>query len=951
MKREITVLRQTRRPPHFAALSASEAYVLHNTLRPELHAILRESVTRFNYLPTISILMPVYNVDPRWLTAAMESVINQIYPHWELCIADDASTTPETIEALKQYEGRDKIKIIYRRENGHICAASNSASELASGDFVALLDNDDLLAPNALFEIARLLNAHPEADLIYTDEDKIDAKGRHYDLHFKPDWSPVLLLGYNYINHLTCIRRSLLEEVGRFSLGFEGAQDYDLLLRLAEHTKNIFHIPKILYHWRSIPESTASSASVKPIVDTSAYKALKNHLDRQGIVAKIYRPSFAESYGLPINQLDWSDEGPGIEIIIFGDGKQDYSARCASAIQKSTRYRNYRIASSQTEYSDFPASLPTRLNAAAKASDADLLLFLSNRTTVTEPRWLSRLAGYSSLPGVGIVGGRLITPKGHLHQAGKILADSSYFPAFSGEPVKLLSYFFLAETARDCSAVNIACLLTRRSDFIEAGGFSEILGSTGFDVDYCLRIAEQGLRTVFVAEAELSYTTESTHPFPGPRDIASRKYLSWPCVDRYYNPNLLPPSFTVNPVSRLDYGEYIEKPLKCAFFTHNLNLEGAPKVILNLAADLHHGGGIDALVFSPEVGPATEFLNQAGVPFEVIQLTGCDNMLSGWADLDSFNATLGQVSDLLKLARPDVVVVNVLNSFFVVEAAARLGIPCVWIIHESYHRDLLIRAIDSKAFPIFEAAFTKANAVVFVSEETRQLYNNYNRLINFTVIHNALSKTFLNSPVIPKDIIRNVLGIADGMKVIVSIGTVCERKDQKTLVRAIESLSKIRDDFLCFIVGWRASDHYCHQVSDLVQQYGLTGRVILVPETRDVAQYYSAADLFAFTSLNESYSLTMLEAMAYGLPVITTACMGVSEQVQFGHNAVRFDFQDHNALSGHLASLLDDDGKRIAMGKYSRQLFEAMPTYDEVVQSYKNLIISAWQVGSLNRNG
>lgn len=952
LKRETILLRQTRQPlPHFSALSADEAHILQNTLSPGLHGILRNAASRFEYLPTISIIMPVYNVDPRWLTEAIESVLNQAYPHWELCIADDASTKPETLATLRQYEGRDNIKIIYRRENGHICAASNSAAELATGDFVALLDNDDLLAPNALFEVVRLLNSHPEADLVYTDEDKIDAQGRHYDLHFKPGWSPVLLMGYNYINHLSCIRRKLFKEAGGFALGFEGAQDYDLLLRVTERTQHIFHIQKILYHWRSIPESTASSASVKPIVGTSAYKALQNHLQRQGIPADIYRPNFAKLHGLPINQLEWADNGPSVEIIMFGGSGPSHCSACIGSIQNNTSYRNYQLSSHQSEYPGDPADLAARLNSATKSSNAELILFLHERTATKDARWLSRLVGYLSLPGVGIVGGRLVNSKKLIRHAGTIIDRKSHFAAFSGEPANLLSYFFLAETARDCAAVDMACLLTRRVDFLQAGGFDASLEPGLYAVDYCLRMACQGQRTVYVAEAEMNHDGEPFKPAAESRGDSSRNGFSWPSEDRYYNRNLLPPTFSPNPASQLDYGQYIESPLKCAFFTHNLNLEGAPKVILNLAADLQHSGDINSLAISPAPGPAEEFLDNAGVRLEIVRFKNCDNILSGWPDKSSFEATINEVYALLARENPDVVVANVLNSFFVIEAAARLGIPCVWVIHESYHHNLLIRIIDSKAFPVFEQAFGKANAVVFVSNETRQLYNHYNRLHNFTVIHNALSKSFLDTPSVPKETIRKELGISRDVKVIVSVGTVCDRKDQKTLVRAIESLNKLRNDFLCFIVGWRESDQYCHEIADLVEQYGLAERLIFVPETKEVARYYSMADIFAFTSLNESYSLTMLEAMAYGLPIVTTRCVGVSEQVEFGRNALAFDFQDHNELCAHLAALLENEELRIAMGLYSRQLFKAMPTYDEMTRSYKKLIVSAWQVGGLYQNG
>ena len=249
-----------------------ESYVKNNEIQPHIRKLLVNASKQFKYKPLISIIMPVYNVDPQWLKAALDSVLDQIYENWELCIADDASTNKATLEFLKIYKTIDKrIKVMYREKNGHICAASNSAAELAQGEFVAFMDNDDLLAPNALFEIVRTLQGDSRYDLIYSDEDKIDEHDKRYDPQFKPDWSPELLLSYNYINHFTCIRRTLFEAVGRFRIGFEGAQDFDLLLRVMERTDQVGHIPKVLYHWRAVKGSVALDARYKTIMITTIF--------------------------------------------------------------------------------------------------------------------------------------------------------------------------------------------------------------------------------------------------------------------------------------------------------------------------------------------------------------------------------------------------------------------------------------------------------------------------------------------------------------------------------------------------------------------------------------------------------------------------------------------------------------------------------------------------------
>ena len=246
-----------------------------------------EEISRFSYRPLISVIVPVFNTDEIWLKAAINSVIDQVYPHWELCIADDGSTPSHVRTVLDEYRSRDeRIKVTYRPESGHISAASNTALSMASGDFIALLDHDDLLDRFALFENARLLNLHPQAEIIYSDEDKINKRGLRYDPYFKPDWSPELLLLQMYLGHLGVYKRALIEKIGGFREGYEGSQDYDLILRASELTDEIYHIPEVLYHWRTIDGSTAADPNAKAYAYLSGEKALQDAITRRGLLAK-----------------------------------------------------------------------------------------------------------------------------------------------------------------------------------------------------------------------------------------------------------------------------------------------------------------------------------------------------------------------------------------------------------------------------------------------------------------------------------------------------------------------------------------------------------------------------------------------------------------------------------------------------------------------------------------
>ncbi len=947
-------------PPGSAQAAAlSDAYTRNNAISPRMGAILERAAASFAYRPRFSILMPVYNADPRFLEEAIRSVRNQIYPEWELCIADDCSTRPDTVAVLESHEGEPRIKITYREENGHICKATNSAAALATGDYVIFMDNDDLLAPHACFEIARLLQAQPEADVIYSDEDKIDPEGRHFDLHFKPDWSPVLLLGYNYINHLTCIRRTLFERAGLLRPGFDGAQDYDLLLRVTEMTDRVRHIPKVLYHWRAIPGSTAFKAEEKPIVATAAEKALQEAIQRRGLSATLYRPEFAREFRLPLFQLDWDDTGPAVEILIRA-GDDEAVRRSVDAILAGTSYKNYGI--TILDDGDVPSDgTPAeegvrvmRLGAgegcipAAEASRAEFLLFLDEGTAPADPRWLSRLVGYAALDGVGAAGARVATGEGRIAHGGVVLGHGPEW-AFRLHPARFPSYFFLAETARECRAVSGGCLLTRRRVFLETGGFDPAWSDALLrDADYCLMLAENGLKTLYLPGGELVRDAAKAENGCDPLQLDRFRGKHGRIRDSFYNPNLdADTPYLVSPDCRLDHAEFIGRPLKVVFFSHNLNLEGAPGILMQVARALRERGRVVPVVVSPLDGPARSELEASGIECRILRVRSGDDFLIPWSGMEELESAVAAVAAYLDAARPDVVVANVLNSFFVVEAAWRLAIPSVWWIHESYNRPLMLKNLHSAVLPMCEGAFAKATQVLFVSKETAALYECYNAARNFSVIRNSLDRAFIETAgrSASGDEAKRKLSPDGSRKVILSVGAVCERKDQSTIVEALALLAARRDDFICYLVGYKDFLPYGRFVKGRIERLGVGALVELVAETRNVSDYYAAADIFAFSSLNESYSRTILEAMAFGLPIVTTRCCGVSEQVSFGVNALPYDFQDAAQLAAQLDHLLDDPDRRRELGENGRRLLGSMQSGEEMLERHERLILSVFLRG------
>lgn len=955
-------------------------YIENNTIGPTVLDILSIAARRFVYRPKISIVMPVYNEELRWLKIAVDSVKCQIYPDWELCIADNAPTDRELLKYLRMLDEDRRVKVVFRPTNGHISVACNSAAKLATGDFVVFMDSSDVLAPNALFEITYFLQAHRDADLIYTDEDKIDRRGRRYDPHFKPDWSPELLLAYNYISRLTCMRRKLFERLGRFRKGYEGSQHYDLLLRTVAESGHIHHIPKVLYHSRALKPSAAASASVKPIVHTSGDRALEDHLRRVEISGTPYHPDFAQHLHPPINMLDWPDDGPSVAIVIPTYNQKGLLKKCVDSLLEKTTYRNYRIVVVDNDSDDqasieYIAHLPetgvfverisnegrpfsfSRVNnLAVERVNEDLVLFLNNDTEVIEPRWLSRMVGYLGLPGVGATGARLLFEDGTIQHAGVILGlGNGIAPghAFFGQRAKEVSYLFQAEVSRPCAALTAACLLTRRDLFREMGGFNrEHYAVSLNDVDFCMRLAERGLRSVFVGSAELlHHETQTRGRIDDPAELAHFRRTYGDTRDPYYNPNLSRvQTFQIDTGCHLDYQPFLGRPIKALLVTHNLHPEGATKSLYELAVGLQHGGRVHPTVFSPVSGIGESWYREAGIDIYVESLPNYLDEPQGWRSSAAYEATIALIRAILEKKRPDIVIANTLNSFYAIDAATRADIPSVWIIQESYSRKQMRQAIQQFSLPHCEKAFCEAYRVVFVSNNTMQLYWRYNSRHNFVVVHNGLDACDIDRYItrVSNDKAAHIVQAPTGKKILTTVGAICDRKDQLTLAKAVKVLRRKRNDFCCYMVGLRQGYEYFNGVKRFIEENELEKVVKLISETKDVYPYYRASDIFILTSHFEASNRAILEAEAFGLPIITTRCSGIFEQVR-GDNALFFNASNSGELARHIARLLDDDEDRLRMGRNSRSIFEFLLNYGEMIERYEQLAIGGWMWGHLSK--
>jgi GT2 family glycosyltransferase len=543
----------------------------YDMLRMSDRRAIRVHIERFASRPLISVVMPVYNPSPAHLRAAIDSVRAQLYPHWELCVVDDASPARHVARILARYARCDRrIKFQRRAQNGGIAAASNDALALTTGDFVALLDDDDVLAPTALYFVACESNAHPDAQLIYSDEDKLDTTARRCNAHFKPDWNSSLFLAQNFFSHLGVFKTDLIKRAG-FRAGFEGSQDYDLVLRCAEQVepRQIRHIPRVLYHWRMSEKSAALNFNAKPHARAAAIKAVEEHLARRQIAAEVTSSGDEDfrriRYSLP-------NEKPRVSIIIPTRDLVERLQPCVESILGQTAYTNFEIVLVDNASQD-PAALSflaaiqddSRVrvlrheeefnfgwlnNFAVREVESEFVALLNNDLTTINPDWLGEMVSQALQPGVGAVGARLIYPDGRIQHAGVILGGGGVAAhAHKGLPRSNHGYFSRAILAQDLSAVTAACMLVRRSIYLEIGGFDEDHLKIAFnDVDFCLRLRQHGYRIVYTPYAELYHAESASRGLEdtvakSDRFEAEIKYMrdKWGealLKDPAYNPNL-----------------------------------------------------------------------------------------------------------------------------------------------------------------------------------------------------------------------------------------------------------------------------------------------------------------------------------------------------------------------------------------------------------------------------
>lgn len=523
----------------------------------------------FSYCPLISVIVPTFNTPVNFLKEMIDSILAQSYTHWELCIADGGSRDVQTIETLKEYERKyENISVLFMEENKMISGNTNEALSLVKGEFVALFDHDDVVEPDALYECVSLLNDNQMLDMIYTDEDKVDTTGKKYfEPHFKPDYSKYTLRSYNYITHFTIIRKTILDTIGGFDSACDGAQDFDMFLRISEVTERIAHIPKVLYHWRVHSQSTAASATAKTYVLDAGKLALRKHFEKNNISASVRDGIFPTSYKTQYDILG----NPFISIIIPNKDHVKDLRKCLTSILSKTNYANYEIVIVENNsveketfaYYEMVSKAHKNIkivkwegtfnysainNFGVKKALGDFILLLNNDVEVINKQWLTEMLMLAQQDDVGAVGAKLYYEDNTVQHAGVIIGIGSvaghshkYYSRYSNGYVGRLS------VVQNVSAVTAACLLIKKSKFLEVDGLDESFEVAFNDVDFCLKLVKQGYQNIYTPFAQLYHyesksrgledTDEKVKRFNGEIKRFEEKWGLWR-EDPYYNKNL-----------------------------------------------------------------------------------------------------------------------------------------------------------------------------------------------------------------------------------------------------------------------------------------------------------------------------------------------------------------------------------------------------------------------------
>ena len=879
----------------------------------------RSASAQLEVLPKISLLVPVHNTPGKFLAEMFASVCAQTYHNWELCVVDGGSDQPETLATLQSWtSGESRIRLERLEANLGIAENTNHALKLATGDFIACVDHDDLLAPFALFEVARAIGDLPEADIFYSDEDRWSEAGERHSPFFKPEWSPELLCAFMYIGHLTAYRRSLVDQIGEFRKEFDLSQDYDFALRATERARCIHHIPHVLYHWREHPAS--GSVGGKPEARKSNLAALADAMRRRNLPADIIEYPTANRARLKIQswprvsvivptdsptraQICLSDlprktKYPDLEIVIVTKSKLIESLKSLDSENATVRFVPY----------DKPFNFSDKCNLGAGASSGERLIFFNDDVEPAQPDWIQNVIEPLENPEVGAVSPKLLYPTGKIQHAGLVMGVRGLAgTAFHERDAESTEHFNLAQSLRDVAALSAACLAMRREDFFRLGGFDALNTPIAHsDIDLCFKIREAGLRCVYTPYATLTHAghvsigSEEKKGGARYRDKASIYLLKrWPRYathDPYFPDNMRDWLYPDSPPSiRMVAGAQrnaVQSGRDLLFVSHDLSLSGAPLMLLH-AAEWCQQNGDFVLVMTPKDGPLIDEFRTKGITVIIDPLveTGHWSFASFARDFDC-------------------VVANTIRSGPVVQAAQKENIPVVWWLHEPESVGRYCIGLDAK----LPAAFPLANVLVAPSEQTAAVYRSFTdrpvRCVRNAIPDRRPQRSETSKS--PKRPLHFLL-----------LGGMERRKGQDVFVEALALLPRSVQEAGKFQIAGRIlnPDYWAKlaTVAMTVKNFSVKGGLNRAEAIELVAQ----ADVLVCPSRDEAMpTVAILEGMCLGKALIVTAVGGADEVFMEGDNALLVRPESPAALAAAIRRLIENRDLAFQLGAKARETYE-----------------------------
>lgn len=893
----------------------------------------RAESTASDRRPKISLLIPLLDPPANFLNELFSSILSQTYDNWEACVADAGSANRETIESLRRWMKSDKRIHVQRVDvNLGISENTNHALRLATGDFIALVDHDDVLAPFALYELANAIRRHPAADIFYSDEDRLLQSGERAKPFFKPEWSPELLYSFMYIGHLSAYRRELALALGGFRQQFDLSQDYDFALRSTEQAREIVHIPHVLYHWREHAASGASGG--KPQARQTNIAALVDAVKRRGLDAEVLEYPTANRVRMRLQQA------VRVSVIIPTDSPAR-AEKCARDLPAVTDYPNAEfIIVTSTELIeklrtlaepisrhvrsvafDGPFNFSAKCNAGAHAASGDRLVFLNDDVEAGQRDWIDNLIEPLENQEVGATAPKLLYPTGRIQHAGLVTGVRGLVgTALHQWPGNSVDYTNFAQSMRTVSALSAACLAVRRAEFFAVGGFDEINTPIAHsDLDLCFKLREAGMRCVYTPFATLTHHGRASigqaqqtaeEQIDNKASIfLLRRWAAFTCHDPYYTNNMREWLYRDSPepiqmFARSNSAKN-NSGRNLLLISHDLSLSGAPIIMSHLARWCREHGTF-VVVMSPEDGPLREAFVQADIPIIIDSL-----LATGYEAFTKFGRGLSVKSQksFTKFARGfDCIIGNTIFAAPLIRDASTDGIPHIWWIHEALAGDQYLRK-----YSVLPVVLGLAEQIITPDKCSRHVYQPFARR-PIRVIPYGI-------PDIAQRHASHREGPAGPLRFLL-LGTIEHRKGQLTLVEAVNHLPLDVLDRTEFLIVGRPHDA---KVAAQVRAAAENSAHLHYRETvghEDALTLIQETDVMLCMSSDETGPLILIEAMALGKPILSTKVGVVGESLIADEDALFLEPGDAIGLAGAIQRLVQDPPLLRKLATNSRSAYE-----------------------------